>query len=216
MARAERRGPASKIVVADLNGATIHSGPECCVGCTWWQDRAHGRSSDKRRFIETVEESFGPWGKLYRDGDRLVAFLQYGPAEAFPRARDLPAGPPAADAVLITCSFLLDAASPWALQSLFLACIGEVRDAGHEAIETFAYRYDEGEDFASRFLRHRTVFPRDFLADFGFRTVRTAGRIELMRLELRGIVPVSAPETALERAWGSLRARVAGVPAPVR
>jgi hypothetical protein len=215
MARAERRG-SSKVAVADLNGATIATAPECCVGCTWWQDRAHGRSTDKRRFIETVEEGFGPWGKLYRDGDRLVAFLQYGPAEAFPRARDLPAGPPASDAVLITCSFLLDPASPWALQSLFLACIGEVRDGGHEAIETFAYRHDEGEDFASRFLRHRTVFPRDFLADFGFRTVRTAGRIELMRLELRGIVPVAAPETALERAWGTLRARLAGVPAPVR
>ena len=43
--------------------------------------------------------------------------------------------------------------------------------------------------FATRFLRHRTVFPREFLADFGFRTLRSAGRVELMRLELRGLVP---------------------------
>jgi hypothetical protein len=215
MAQPEKRG-SGRIAVADLTGATIEQAPACCVGCTWWQDRAHGRPSEKRRFIDEVEEGFGPWGKLYRDGDRVIALLQYGPSDAFPRARDLPAGPPGADAVLITCSFLIDAASPWALQSLFLACIGEVKDSGHEAIETFAYRHDEGDDFAARFLRHRTVFPRDFLSDFGFRTVRAVGRIELMRLELRGIVPVDPSETALERAWASLRARVAGVPAPVR
>jgi hypothetical protein len=37
---------------------------------------------------------------------------------------------------------------------------------------------------------HRTVFPRDFLADFGFRTVRSQGRVELCRLELGGLQPV--------------------------
>ena len=105
--------------------------------------------------------------------------------------------------MLVTCSFLLDVTSPWALQSLFLACIGEVRDAGIAAIEAFAYRYDEGEGFAARFLRHRTVFPRDFLADFGFRTLRSVGRVELMRLELRGIVPVSDDQSRRSRGPGS-------------
>ena len=37
---------------------------------------------------------------------------------------------------------------------------------------------------------HRTVFPRDFLADFGFSTVRTSGRVELARLDLGGLEPV--------------------------
>jgi hypothetical protein len=41
-----------------------------------------------------------------------------------------------------------------------------------------------------RFLVHRTVFPRDFLSDFGFRTVRSAGLVELARLELGGLLPV--------------------------
>ena len=109
--------------------------------------------------------------------------------------------------MLVTCAFLLDVTSPWALQSLFLACIGEVRDAGIPAIEAFAYRYDEGEGFPARFLRHRTVFPRDFLADFGFRTLRSVGRVELMRLELRGIVPVSDEEPALAKAWQLWRER---------
>ena len=38
---------------------------------------------------------------------------------------------------------------------------------------------------------HKTIFPRDFLSDFGFRTVRTAGRVELTRLELGGLQPVA-------------------------
>jgi hypothetical protein len=35
------------------------------------------------------------------------------------------------------------------------------------------------------------VFPRDFLADYGFRTLRSAGRVELMRLELGGLQPAA-------------------------
>jgi hypothetical protein len=197
----------SQVRVDHLTGATLADAPECCRGCTWWQERAHGRSADKRRWQEGVEERFGAWGKLYLDGDRLVGSLQYAPSEAFPRARDLPAGPPSPDAVLVACAFLLDRTSPWALQSLFLACIGEVRDGGAPAIEAFAYRYDEGEAFATRFLRHRTVFPREFLADFGFRTLRAAGRVELMRLELRGLVPVNDDEPVLARAWELWRER---------
>jgi len=61
------------------------------------------------------------------------------------------------------------------------------------------------------------VFPRDFLADFGFRTLRSSGRIELMRLELGGIIPVSDDQNALEKAWSAVQGwRQAGAPAPVR
>jgi hypothetical protein len=197
----------SRVHVDHLTGATLADAPECCQVCTWWQERAHGKAVDKRRWVEGVEARYGPWGKLYLDGDRPVALLQYGPADAFPRARDLPAGPPSGDAVLVTCAFLVDVKSPWALQSLFLACIGEARDAGVPAIEAFAYRYEEGESFAARFLRHRTVFPRDFLADFGFHTLQADGRVELMRLELRGLVPVRDDEPVLARAWELWRER---------
>jgi len=70
--------------------------------------------------------------------------------------------------------------------------MGEARDKGARALEAFAYRYREGNSAAERFLVHRTVFPQDFLADFGFRTLRTSGRIELARLDLGGVQPVEA------------------------
>jgi hypothetical protein len=116
--------------------------------------------------------------------------MQYGPAAFFPRAQDLPGGPPSDDAMLVTCAYLVDESAPWVLQSLFLAAIGEARDRNAAAIEAFAYRYDEGESAYERVRVHKTVFPADFLEDFGFRIIRSAGRVALARLELGGLVPV--------------------------
>jgi hypothetical protein len=177
--------------LAGLTGATLEQVATVCHECVWWQSRTGGRRVDKRRWIERAETEFGAWGTVYYDDDRRVlGSMQYGPARLFPRAAELPAGPPSDDAVLVTCAYLIDRTSPWVLQSLFLAAIGEAKDKGAAALETFAYRYPEGESDYERFLVHRTVFPRDFLLDFGFRTVRSSGQVELARLELGGLVPV--------------------------
>ncbi len=177
--------------VQALTGVTLRDAPTVCHRCVWWQSR-RGRSANKERWIERAEEERGAWGALYHDDDgRLLGSIQYGPADLFPRAAELPAGPPSDDAVLVTCVYLVSAASPWVEQSLFLAAIGEARDRGAKALEAFAYRYDDGESTYDRFLVHRTVFPRDFLGDFGFTTVRTEGRVELARLELGGLQAVA-------------------------
>jgi len=177
--------------LAGLTGATLEQVPSICHECVWWQSRTAGRRVGKRRWIEKTETEIGAWGTVYYDDDgRVLGSLQYGPASLFPRADELPAGPPSDDAFLVTCAYLIDRTSPWVLQSLFLAAIGEAKDTGAAALESFAYRYPEGETDYERFLVHRTVFPRDFLSDFGFRTVRASGQVELARLELGGLVPV--------------------------
>jgi hypothetical protein len=176
--------------VEGLTGLTLEHAPTVCHRCVWWQSRA-GRPVDKGAWIEKAEKEWGPWGTVYRDADgRLLGSMQYGPADLFPRAAELPAGPPSDDAVLVTCAYVADRSTPWVLQSLFLAAIGEAKDKGARALETFAYRYPEGESAYERFQVHKTVFPSDFLSDFGFLTVRASGRVELARLELGGLVPV--------------------------
>ncbi|MBA3331344.1 MAG: hypothetical protein H0T39_10855 [Actinobacteria bacterium] len=173
-----------------LTGATLLTAPSVCHECVWWQSRG-AREASKERWRERAEEEWGAWGTVYLDDDgRTLGSMQYGPAALFPRAAGLPAGPPSEGAVLVTCAYLVDPSTPWVMQSLFLSAIGDVRDHGASALETFAYRYDEGEPLAERFLVHRTIFPRDFLADFGFVTVRAEGRVELVRLELGGLQPV--------------------------
>ena len=196
-----------------LTGATLVSAPTVCHDCVFWQARA-GRTTSKRKWIDRAEDDWGAWGTLYVDDDaRVLGSMQYGPSELFPRAESLPAGPPDEDAVLITCAYLVEGSAPWVMQSLFLAAIADVRERGGKAIEAFAYRYAEGESIEQRFLIHRTVFPRDFLADFGFHTVRRQGRVELARLELGGLVPVEEPRRA--KVLRQVRELLEPEPAPV-
>ena len=176
--------------VSALTQATARSAPAVCRTCVWWQSRGN-RTASKERWMERAEEDWGEWGTIYLDdGGRLLGSLQYGPPHLFPRAADLPAGPVSDDAVVVTCSYVMGDGAEWIEKSLLLAAIGESRDRGAKALEAFAYRYPEGESVEERFLVHRTVFPRDFLEEFGFVTLRSQGRVELCRLELGGLVPV--------------------------
>jgi hypothetical protein len=201
--------------ITGLTGATLPTAPEVCGSCIWWQSRSD-RSASKRRWIARAEEDWGPWGSVYYDDDggRVLGSMQYGPTALFPRASELPAGPPSDDAVLVTCAYLVDAGSPWVMQSLFLAAIGEARDKKARALETFGYRYPEGASPYERFLVHRTIFPRDFLADLGFLTVRAAGRVELCRLELGGLQPVAEGRRA--RVLRLVKEAFAPAPVPQR
>lgn len=176
--------------VAGLTRGTVVASPSVCRSCVWWQSRGN-KTASKERWMEKAEEEWGEWGSVYYDDDgRVLGAMQYGPASLFPRAADLPAGPPSDDAVLVTCAYLVGGAAVFVEQSLLLAAIGEARDQGARALEAFSYRYPEGESTYERFLVHRTVFPRDFLEDFGFVTLRRQGRVELCRLELGGLQPV--------------------------
>jgi hypothetical protein len=176
--------------LAGLTRGTLRSAPTVCHACVWWQSRA-GKQVAKDKWMDRAEDDWGAWGTVYFDeADRVLGSMQYGPVVLFPRATELPAGPPSDDAVLVTCAYLVDTSSPWVMQSLFLAAIGDARDKGAKALEAFAYRYPEGESAYERFLVHKTIFPRDFLSDFGFLTVRAVGRVELVRLELGGLQPV--------------------------
>jgi hypothetical protein len=197
--------------VAGLTGVTLQDAPMVCHDCIWWQSR-EGRATDKRKWIEKAETEWGPWGTVYYDADgHVLGSMQYGPAGLFPRAAELPAGPPSDDAVLVTCAYLVETSSPWVMQSLFLAAIGDARDRGAKALEAFAYRYADWESHYERFSVHKTIFPADFLADFGFVSVRSSGRVELSRLELGGLVSVAEPG----RAKVLRRMKEALVPTPV-
>ena len=93
--RRRRRGRARVVTkIAGLTGATLETAPTVCHECIFWQSRT-GRSVDKRRWIRGTEEEWGAWGTVYYDDDgRLLGSMQYGPSDLFPRAAELPAGPP--------------------------------------------------------------------------------------------------------------------------
>ncbi len=199
--------------VEGLTRGTLATAPGVCRDCVWWQSRGN-KTASKQRWVDRAEDEWGEWGTIYRDDDgRVIGSMQYGPSAFFPRAADLPAGPPSDDAVLVTCAYLVGDAAEWVEKSLFLAAIGEARDKGAHALEAFAYRYPEQASTGDRFLVHRTIFPRDFLEDFGFVTVRAQGRVELCRLELAGLQPVEEGRRA--RVLRVVQEAFTPAPAPV-
>ncbi len=94
--------------LSGLTRGTVGSAPGVCRDCVWWQSRGH-KTASKERWMARAEEEWGEWGSVYFDDDgRVLGSMQYGPSHLFPRAHDLPAGPPSGDAVLVTCSYLAD------------------------------------------------------------------------------------------------------------
>ena len=76
------------------------------------------------------------------------------------------------------------------------------------------YYDDDGRLLGSMQYGPSDLFPRDFLADLGFITVRMQGRVELVRLELGGLVPVV--EGKREHVLRVVREAFAPAPAPQR
>jgi hypothetical protein len=128
---------------------------------------------------------------LYREDDRTVGIVQYGPSADFPYARRLPAGPPARDAVLVTCALIDPSAGPWVVQRLLLAVAGETRDRGLIALEAFATPIERPD------APHLVPLPRADLEEIGFAPIREAGDVALMRLDLRGLITVPASDASL-------------------
>ena len=73
-------------------------------------------------------------------------------------------------------AYLVDPASPWVIQSLFLAAIGEARlKRARRRSRPSPSATASRSGFEERFLVHRAIFPHELLADLGFVTVRSAG-----------------------------------------
>ena len=101
--------------------------------------------------------------------------------------------------MLVTCAYLTDAQSPWVLQSLFLAAIGECRDRGLPALETFGYRYPPDEGFASALPRPSHHLSRRLSGRLRLPSAaQRRAASQLMSLDLRAIETV-AEESRLER-----------------
>jgi hypothetical protein len=177
------------MAITSLVRASLHDAPEPCRACTWWQGGT--RVVSKERWAAGVEGRFGAWGMLYREDDRTIGIVQYGPAADFPYAARLPAGPPSRDAVLITCALVDPSAGAWVVQRLLLAIAGESRDRGLIALEAFATPVERLD------APHLVPLPRTELEEIGFVAVRESGPVALMRLDLRGLITVPVREPSL-------------------
>lgn len=181
----------------------------------FWQHRT--RSLDpslKRRWASDTEKSFGPWGRLLVEDGRFRGLVQYGPASRFPRARSLPAGPPSRDAAVITCAYLEGDDLAGTSERLLLEALADLKSRGVAAVEAFALTFSDDVAQSDRFTAHHTLFDRDMLDRFGFRPLRSAGQVTLMRLALGGLQPAET-SSLVARLTQPLRAWPVSLPSPV-
>lgn len=179
----------------------------------FWQTlRGTSDEVGRDQWAHRTERSFGPWGRMLSDGESVVGVLQYGPAEAFPRAQVLPAGPPGRDAALITCAYVTGTDAAGAVERLLLEALADIKGRGMQAIEVFAMRYPDEVPAAERAGLNHTLFDMEMLEGLGFRAVRSRGQVSLMRIDLAGLVPGIAARA--RAAIGDLAPVTGGAPLP--
>lgn len=176
--------------ISALTAATRGDLPPPCVSCTFWQhDRVVADERRKAAWAEATQRRVGAFGRVMHEGAAFRGMVQYGPADLFPRALALPAGPPSRDAALVTCSFLEADDPEGACERLLLEALADLKARGASALEAFALRYPKEVGPADRYLGHHTLFDRDLLERLGFILVRSAGQVALMRIALGGLEP---------------------------
>jgi hypothetical protein len=184
--------------------------PPVCRACAWWQAPAarHGRgaighrhagqqtsgggaSDDVARRAEweqEVTDAAGAFGKALVDDEAVLGWMQAAPAPLVPRAACLPAGPPSADAWLVTCAYLYDEEYLQGFQHLLNELQADLKRREVEALEAFALCATLPGDRFRGYLREINLFNHETLEGGGFRPVRLVGDVVLYRLELAGLV----------------------------
>lgn len=175
--------------ISSVTASTRSALPSPCVSCVFWQhDRLVSDERQKAAWAEAFGRRHGAFGRVLRDGAAFRGMVQFGPAEAFPRALALPAGPPSRDAALITCTFLEGDDPEGSCERLLLEALADVKAREFRAVEAFALHYDDEASPEDRFLGHHTLFDRAFLEGLGFVAVRSRGDVSLMRIDIGGLV----------------------------
>jgi hypothetical protein len=175
--------------ITSVTAATRATLPAPCISCVFWQhDRLVTDERQKAAWAETFGRRHGAFGRVLHDGPAFRGMVQFGPADAFPRALALPAGPPSRDAALITCTFLEGEDAEGSCERLLLEALADLKAREMVAVEAFALTYADDVPGAERFLGHHTLFDRAFLEGLGFLPVRSRGDVALMRIDLGGLV----------------------------
>lgn len=176
--------------ISPVTASTRSALPPPCVSCVFWQhDRLVTDERHKAAWAESFGRRHGAFGRVLRDGPAFRGMVQYGPADAFPRALALPSGPPSRDAALITCTFLEGEEPEGSCERLLLEALADLKARGTAAVEAFAVAYDDEVPARERFLGHHTLFDRAFLEGLGFVAVRGRGAVTLMRIDIGGLEP---------------------------
>jgi ribosomal protein S18 acetylase RimI-like enzyme len=130
----------------------------------------------KFEWFKTVAKDFGGCIKIALFNEVSVGFMQYAPAEYFPRVKEYASGPPSEDAVFIACLYVPDKNQRGRGfgKTMLKNLIEEFREKGFKAVETFARTSSENNPSG----------PLKLYLGFGFEVKSEKDDFPLVRLEL--------------------------------
>lgn len=191
------------IKVLNVNPSTRDLRAPVCRTCAWWQHTpASARHSNRERSPGDMEADrkrredwewrldrrVGMFGKALVDEEAVLGWMQAAPGPFVPRAGGLPAGPPSADAWLITCTYFYDEEYLGGFQRLLYELLADLKRREVPALEAFALCQTSLDDRFRGYLRECNLFNHEMLEGSGFRVLRRSGEVGLYRLELATLI----------------------------
>lgn len=193
-------GATPPVTAIDLNTTTRDLLAPVCRGCTWWQEDGPVKGGEDARawWERAVENEAGLFGRALLDGEAVIGWMQAAPAALIPRARRLPAGPPSADAWLLTCAYFYDEEFLGGFQQLLLELEAALKNRRVSALEAFALRRPRPGGPLRGYLRQQNLFHAEVLEGNGFRAVCASGEVARYRLDLATVVAAPRESRLLE------------------
>ena len=188
----------------DLTTASSDLLASCCATCVWWLtrpgiDAGPGLRGEWQREAETEA---GFFGRALVDGDAVIGWMHVAHSRLTPHGRCLPAGPPSADAYLLTCSYFYDEEFLHGFRFLLQEIEAALKHRKVAALEAFGLRHARSDDAFRGYFRELNLFNPDVLEGGGFQRVQEKGEVARFRLDLAALV--EAPRHSV--AWEHVKA----------
>ncbi len=185
----------------DLTGATRDLLAPCCRDCVWWQTLpgATPAAGLRETWEHEAEAEAGFFGRALLEDGAVIGWMHAAAPRLLLRTGCLPAGPPSADAYVLTCSYLYDEEYLRGFQFLLQEIEASLKFRRVKALEAFGLdRARPGDPFRG-YVRELNLFHPEVLEGSGFRRVQVKGEIARFRLDLATIVEAPRHSVAWER-----------------
>jgi hypothetical protein len=185
----------------DLTFASNDLLAPCCATCTWWLTRPGVTAGPGLRaeWERQAEGEAGFFGRALLEGGAIIGWMHVASWHLTPRARVLPAGPPSADAYLLTCAYFYDEEFLHGFRFLLQELEAALKHRRVAALEAFGLRHAHGDDAFRGYQRELNLFNPDVLEGGGFRRVQEKGDVARFRLDLAALIEAPRHSVAWDR-----------------
>ncbi|NLE73776.1 MAG: hypothetical protein GX604_03985 [Actinobacteria bacterium] len=163
--------------------------PPLCRECLWWQ-RVHNLPTTeggalKSDWLERVSRKWGSCGMAAVQGSDTLGTIQFAPVRSLSRALHLLPEVPSPDSALMFCLRLKKGRPFEEARPLLHRALSSLHQRGTAEVLAFARAMGSARTYGAG-----NVFGLEFLLANGFQPVGRAGRLRVLRCDLRGLLPM--------------------------